>query len=60
MYIHIGFIKTWPLSTFSPLMGIEEFFVMYISACLFCSLSRIYIERKLNISENKHGAVSTQ
>lgn len=57
MYI-IGFVQGWPISTFSPYMGIEEFFVMYISGCLFSSLSKIYIEQKLNVSSSKHGAVS--
>lgn len=57
MYI-IGFVQVWPISTFSPYMGIEEFFVMYISACLFSSLSKIYIEQNLNVTSSRHGAVS--
>lgn len=57
-YNFIGFIRTWPLSKFPPYMGVEEFCVMYICACLCSSLSRIYIERRLNLSMNKYGAVS--
>ncbi|XP_025204820.1 presenilins-associated rhomboid-like protein, mitochondrial isoform X2 [Melanaphis sacchari] len=54
-----GFVRAWPISMFSPYMAIEEFFVFYISACMFSSLSRIYIEPKLNMSRKKsrHGAV---
>ncbi|XP_026814063.1 presenilins-associated rhomboid-like protein, mitochondrial [Rhopalosiphum maidis] len=54
----LGFIRAWPISIFSPYMGIEEFFVFYISACLFSSLSRIYIEPKLNMfsKKSRHGA----
>ncbi|KAE9537330.1 hypothetical protein AGLY_006353 [Aphis glycines] len=56
----LGFVRAWPISIFPPYMGIEEFFVFYISACTFSSLSRIYIEPKLNISnkKSKYGAVS--
>ncbi|CAH1720176.1 unnamed protein product [Aphis gossypii] len=54
----LGFVRAWPISIFPPYMGIEEFFVFYISACTFSSLSRIYIEPKLNISnkKSKYGA----
>ncbi|KAL5240087.1 hypothetical protein ACI65C_007497 [Semiaphis heraclei] len=52
----LRFVQSWPISTFSSYMGIEEFFVMYISACLFSSLSKIYIEQHLNMSSSKHGA----
>ncbi|CAH1720178.1 unnamed protein product [Aphis gossypii] len=56
--INEGFVRAWPISIFPPYMGIEEFFVFYISACTFSSLSRIYIEPKLNISnkKSKYGA----
>ncbi|VVC32956.1 Hypothetical protein CINCED_3A022518 [Cinara cedri] len=64
--INEGFIKTWPYvltgmsgNRFLHYMCIEEFFVFYISACVFSSLSKVYMERKFNtVSKNKHGAVS--